>query len=112
MSNQDQFSETPQEQSSTVTSEFSTRRRVFTAGLVLLAACLLGYLLYFSLFAPDETPSVTPTTEQPMDTLEAFEQEVIVPTEEQRVQLEAFEQEVSVPTEEQQNSLNNFLENN
>jgi hypothetical protein len=54
MSNQDQFSEGAQAGESVSINEFSTTRRVVTVGLVLVAAGLLGYVLYIMLMAETE----------------------------------------------------------
>ena len=54
MSNQDQFSEGAQAGESAKITEFSTTRRVVTVGLVLVAAGLLGYVLYIMLMAETE----------------------------------------------------------
>jgi hypothetical protein len=60
MSNQDQFSEEMQAHEPATVTEFSTTRRVVTVVLVLVAAGLLGYVLYINLMVSD--PAVVPDT--------------------------------------------------
>jgi len=117
MSNQDQYNDEAMITNEAVPVEFSTRRRVFTAILVLVAALLLGYVIYMMMFAPAADIEVTTPAEpeltaeeQAILRLQAFEQEPVVPpTAEQLEQLQALEQEViTPPTQEQLERLEQF----
>jgi|AntRauTorckE6833_2_1112554.scaffolds.fasta_scaffold32656_2 flagellar basal body-associated protein FliL len=112
MNSQDQYNEKGQINQSSDETEFSTRRRVSTAILVLVAALLLGYVIYSYVLqlspqpvsnqeAEPTQPELT-TEEQAILRLQALQQEPVEPpTDVQLQQLLSVQQENVVPTQEQ-----------
>jgi len=119
MINQDQYSEQVSENHNPDKAEFSASRRVATAVLVLVAALLLGYVIYAYTIQitpePARDPVVAPAEQglsaeqQAILRLQALEKEVaLLPTGEQIEQLKSFQQEETVPSQEQLTRLETF----
>ena len=112
MNSQDQYNEKGQINQSSDETEFSTRRRVSTAILVLVAALLLGYVIYSYVLqlspqpvsnqeAEPTQPELT-TEKQAILRPQALQQEPVEPpTDVQLKQLLSVQQENVVPTQEQ-----------
>jgi|AntRauTorckE6833_2_1112554.scaffolds.fasta_scaffold10594_3 cytochrome c-type biogenesis protein CcmH/NrfG len=112
MDNQDQHSEEILGNQSPDPAEFSTRRRIFTAVLVLVAALLLGYVMYTYTIEVSPQPvdnQAAMPVEQEVDReelaiirLEALKDQVTeTPTDASIERLKAIQEENITPTQEQ-----------
>ena len=98
---------------------FSTSRRLATSILVLVAALLLGYIIFTMMFlgGSKEQSAAPPTPAEPqmsaeelaIQRLQAFEQKSVVPmSEADNEKLDVFRQKESIPTQEQLDRLEQF----